>query len=686
MAGVDVLIITALPEEHDAARDAGLVGVSGHGGISSWAERDASTATPYLIGEYRTAGNDFTVALARPTRMGGTSTAPVVAALVERLKPQCLAMSGVCAGNPADVALGDVVVAQLAYEYDEGKRTADSFQPDLFTYPMPDAWVRAAQNLSTDDLPSFGTASAEDARIWLLERLLAGDQPRRHPELRRYFPERSWADGVRLLEAAGLITRTGDRLSLTDAGRRSIELTLDEDVAGPHRLPFKVFVGPMASGNVVVKDGRTWEDLKRQGVRTVVGLEMEAATIASAAYRLQVPAWVVAKGVMDHADPRKEDRYKRFAARASAEVLFKLLAIRLASPAARPTGRSLVDSVFVLGGVTRDDPDGGFEQAELPHVCQEIGAAVARSGADLVVCSPFPDAMDVHTVFGYVWSGSGRAVHFHHPNHPRVKQKLAELLDRFRPDHDVRIVTWDYPAPEDDKSWEQAWLLCQMQALERAEAVITVGGRPDRTANTILHLAELKQKIVVPFAFLGGAAGRAFERRDWARVLPTFDADVLRNRAGVSEAMAIVDRLVINNVRPTEGYIWPPRRAFISRATQDVAFGAALHPVLAGAGVETVLGDQEIRADRTVEAAIQDAIIGADLFVALWSRNYALSVYCNDELEVALQRHEAGQLQIWLFNLDRSAVVPRGARRLSPVATPTPPALAALARELLEDA
>lgn len=136
--------------------------------------------------------------------------------------------------------------------------------------------------------------------------------------------------------------------------------------------------------------------------------------------------------------------------------------------------------------------------------------------------------------------------------------------------------------------------------------------------------------------------------------------------------------------RPPHGYAWPPRRVFISRAASDVDFGTALQTVLAGAGCDVVLGDQEVRADRTVEAAIQDAIIGADLFVALWSKNYALSAYCYDELDLALRRHEAGQLQIWLFNLDGSAVVPSRARRLSQVTTPNPQALAALAKEALE--
>lgn len=109
----------------------------------------------------------MTVALARPTRMEATATAPVVSSHVERLRPRCLAMCGVCAGNPAEAALGDVVVAELAYAYDEGKRTRVGFEGDHRQIPAPDGWVRAAQDLETTDLPSFGEASPEEARIWL---------------------------------------------------------------------------------------------------------------------------------------------------------------------------------------------------------------------------------------------------------------------------------------------------------------------------------------------------------------------------------------------------------------------------------------------------------------------------------------------------------------------------------------
>ena len=92
------------------------------------------------------------------------------------------------------------------------------------------------------------------------------------------------------------------------------------------------------------------------GVRTVVGLEMEAATIANTAYRLHVPDWVVVKGCYGLCRSRKDDRYKLFAARASAEVLFKLLALRIISTevSRNPVQTSLLRYIYVLGGITQE--------------------------------------------------------------------------------------------------------------------------------------------------------------------------------------------------------------------------------------------------------------------------------------------------------------------------------------------
>jgi nucleoside phosphorylase len=238
-------------------------------------------------------------------------------------------MCGVCAGNPAYVALGDVVVAELAYAYDEGKRTEEDFEGDHRQVPMPDSWVRSAQDLSPADLPSYSKASENEAKLWLLERLNANENPRMHPARSRYFSRSTWSECIPSLEKDGFVARHGDDLSLTRKGRLFVQQALYDDVNGPEQLPFEVVVGPIASGSAVIKDGRTWKQLKQWGVRTVLGLEMEAAMIATTAHRLGVANWIVAKGVMEYADLRKDDRYKGFAARASAEVLYKLLTLCL---------------------------------------------------------------------------------------------------------------------------------------------------------------------------------------------------------------------------------------------------------------------------------------------------------------------------------------------------------------------
>ncbi|MGQ4481583.1 phosphorylase family protein [Streptomyces sp. SAS_276] len=323
---VDVLIITALPMEVEAARSAGLAPIAGGVGIARWEERGAGTREPHLLGEYvGPDGISLSVALALSPRMGGRTIAPFTLGLVERLKPRCLAMSGVCAGNPARAALGDVVVAEMVYAHDEGKQTAERFQGDHRQIAQDERVIRATWALDTSKLPSFVAATDQDAKRWFLELLFLEQDPKNHPARERYFPRGKWRDQLDAFERQGLITRQDAGCTLTELGRSFIMRAIYDDADGPDRLPFGLVVGPMATGNAVVQDSTTWERLGGMGVRTITGLEMEAATIATIAETQQIPFWLVAKGVMDHADPNKRDHYKDFAAKASAEVLYALL-------------------------------------------------------------------------------------------------------------------------------------------------------------------------------------------------------------------------------------------------------------------------------------------------------------------------------------------------------------------------
>ena len=348
--GVDVLIITALTEEYDAVRH--VLGPSG------WAEHGTGGSAPFA----KTTSRGLSVALARPTSMGGRNTAPITTVLTDLLRPACLAMSGVCAGRPGATSPGDVVVAAPAYQWDEGKYAVDSFRPDHQQFPLESRWVRAVQEFDPAGLPSHGTATDEEAKLWYLERLLKNQNPRTHRARKRYFPRTKWEARLAQWASESLIVWRDSAMALTPTGRTLIEQALYRDVDGPERLPFAVVPGPMASGGAVMTDPRIWDRLE-VSQRRILALDMEAATVATVANDRQVPHWLVAKGVMDHAGPDKDDRFKAYAARASAEVLLALLERLLkpaavVPPAARPAGvvpRTV--KAQVLHRLTYDWPD-----------------------------------------------------------------------------------------------------------------------------------------------------------------------------------------------------------------------------------------------------------------------------------------------------------------------------------------
>lgn len=319
---VDVLLITAIAEEFAEARAVFGADYGPPDGVTEWLPRKSHLNEDYLLGSFLVAGNErFSIALAKPNRMGSLSTSPVATNLANYLRPKCLVMCGVCAGNPGDLELGDLVVSELAYQYDEGKRENSEFFSDIRQARISREWLSAAQSLDPRDLPSFGYPSDEERKLWLMHKLYLDLDPRTLPARKRYFAQGEWSSTLVVLEKAGMLVIDGISMKLSEMGRRTVERSLVMDVDPPSKLPIDIKTGPIASGNVVVKDGVTWDMLKRAGVRTVLGLEMEAATIGEVATQCGIGEWIVIKGVMDHADPNKADRFKPFAARASAEAL-----------------------------------------------------------------------------------------------------------------------------------------------------------------------------------------------------------------------------------------------------------------------------------------------------------------------------------------------------------------------------
>jgi len=315
---VDVLVLTALKEELDALL---LVRAS----VSKkWTASGGELPVYRAVLDGR--AGPLQVAAARLTKMGGVATASLATRLIELVKPRCIAMCGVCAGHPDDTDLGDVVIADRLFQGDEGKIRHDGFQGDLRVDALRDDWLRVAQDMAGPGagLELYAVPAGDDWKWWFLDRLAAGRDPLQSGALRRYIPDNRRQEYLQSLLTGHLVTLKGTQFSLTKAGKAAADehRVLNGTLITAH--PFHIHVGPIGSGNAVEASGAIWDRLAAGGMRKVLAVEMEAAAIGRVATDDRLP-FAVVKGVMDHADRHKSDRFKGFAARAAAEVLCKLL-------------------------------------------------------------------------------------------------------------------------------------------------------------------------------------------------------------------------------------------------------------------------------------------------------------------------------------------------------------------------
>jgi hypothetical protein len=133
-----------------------------------------------------------------------------------------------------------------------------------------------------------------------------------------------WTERIQEACKDGLIVVQGGRMSLTAEGQ---EIVLNEQIhfldGLPADPPMRIHVGAIGTGRTVQEDPKLFERL-RHLVRTTLGVEMEGAAIGDIAGRFERRA-IVIKAVSDHADQDKDDSFRAFACRASAEVLMAFL-------------------------------------------------------------------------------------------------------------------------------------------------------------------------------------------------------------------------------------------------------------------------------------------------------------------------------------------------------------------------
>lgn len=329
---VDVLIITAADGEDEAVR------LVVDGALGAWQETRGPEGYGFKVWfcDFETdAGRPMRVALSRAYRMGTGAAGNAAARLTDIYQPRCLAMCGVCAGNPKRTKLGDVIIADAVYRYDEGEQVSaapggpPTFNADTLTYPFKAQWTQAAQQFS---VPEDAKWLAERPRprelqgLWLLRELLEGNDPLASPD--RETMCQDWTPVARDLQSKGFLSVEGGRAALTEAGRNHIQRALFEHAGRlPEQDVWRIHVGPLGTGASLVRDVNIWERLGKIQ-RHICGLDMEASVIGLTSHVQELPM-IVVKGVMDYAEPERYHGFRHFAARASAEVLIGFLRAHL---------------------------------------------------------------------------------------------------------------------------------------------------------------------------------------------------------------------------------------------------------------------------------------------------------------------------------------------------------------------
>lgn len=123
------------------------------------AERAPYTAMPKLGGSPIYRGNiaryDIYIGGRKGTvielpRMGIVDAAAVAGSTIEKFKPKVVAMSGVCAGFPGRAELGQLLISELAYEYQSGKWTKDGFSQEPYQVPISEDVRTVAREILED--------------------------------------------------------------------------------------------------------------------------------------------------------------------------------------------------------------------------------------------------------------------------------------------------------------------------------------------------------------------------------------------------------------------------------------------------------------------------------------------------------------------------------------------------------
>jgi predicted MPP superfamily phosphohydrolase len=178
----DVCVFCALPEEADAVRE-----VFSELSDVKFVRDFTSMRTAYYKATIRNGREEpLTIHLSCLPEMGGMRASPQFQAMLAEFKPRFAGLTGICAADRGVAALGDLVIANLAYEYGTGKIVSGEdgnpkLKPNIETFGPNDNIIQCVRHFEEwkDDVAALPRPKSKQQQAdWLLSQLLNPKTPR----------------------------------------------------------------------------------------------------------------------------------------------------------------------------------------------------------------------------------------------------------------------------------------------------------------------------------------------------------------------------------------------------------------------------------------------------------------------------------------------------------------------------
>jgi len=301
---------------------------------------------------------------------------------------------------------------------------------------------------------------------------------------------------------------------------------------------------------------------------------------------------------------------------------------------------------------------------QFESACINIGRYLSSKNHTLQICSPYKDSADYWVMQGYSSiPENSKEAEIHFIDTPLLHQEVELLSENL--DTQVRKIPHHIIGKEFGNGNDYSWLFCQLQALDNCDFIITIGGQKNGSAKMLLLIAESRGLPIIPFPYYKGMAEEIYQRNYYEledRFGENFYLYTEQDKLLETEAIELFlnqpnssNHAVITNIKEESKF-------FISYSRERPQEADFIENILRRRNFNVYRDDSDFGAGSNIPNTIKEHIYSSDVFISIWCKEYACSPWCYDELEIALDRSTKNQMQLWLFCVDDTRVVPKRAR------------------------